>query len=218
MEKTFNLTLKTVKASAMPPIDQINEAKKRNVLYSQVIDKELLKQNMKGQEPAYFVLTCVDSRVMPSDIMGMAPGDVLCHRNIANTCYEDDLSVNSAITFATEVLKIKHLIVMGHQDCGGLLYSIDGNSKVYMGEYLKRVREVYENNQDEIDSIDDKLRKSQRLAEVNAIHQAYRVLKHPEVQKSRSETGFPQIHAWVYTMENGLIKDLEFEDSITDGF
>ena len=106
MEKTFNLSLKTVKASSMHPDNQIKELYNRNQVYSQLIDKELLKQNMKGQEPAYFVLACVDSRLMPSDIIGMAPGDVLCHRNIANTCFEDDQSVNSAITFATEILKI----------------------------------------------------------------------------------------------------------------
>ena len=214
MEKNFNLSMKTVKISSMPADDQIEEAKKRNLLYSEVIDKELLKLNMQGQSPAYFVLSCVDSRVVPSDILGMAPGDVLCHRNIANTCFEDDITINSAITFATEVLKIKHLIVMGHQDCGGLLFSIKGNDKPYIGEYLKRVREAYEKNPEEIDSIECKSRKSQRLAEINALIQAYRVLKHPVVQESRKETGYPKIHAWVYTMENGLIKDLKFEDEL----
>ena len=151
---------------------------------------------------------------MPSDIIGMAPGDVLCHRNIANTCFEDDLSVNSAITFAVDILKIKHLVVMGHQDCGGLLFSMKGTDKPYMSLYLKRLREAYETHKDEIDSIEDKLRKSQRLAEVNAIMQAYKVLKHPVVQQVRQTTGYPKVHAWVYTMENGFIKDLSFEDVV----
>lgn len=213
MEKNFNLSMKAVKVSSMLPEDQIQEAKNRNLIYSQVIDKDLLKMNMQGQAPAYFVISCVDSRIVPSDIMGMAPGDVLCHRNIANTCFEDDISVNSAITFATEILKIKHLVVMGHQDCGGLLFSINGNDQPYMGDYLKRVRHVYEKHQDEIDGIDDKLRKSQRLAEHNAICQATKVLNHPLVKKSREQTGYPKIHAWVYTMENGLLKDLEFEEN-----
>ena len=214
MEKNFNLTVKDVNVYSMTPEEQIAEALKRNRVYAHIIDKDLLKTNLQGQRPAYFVLSCVDSRLIPSDVMGMAPGDVLCHRNIANTCFEDDLSVNSAITFAIDVLHIKHLIVLGHQDCGGLLFSIKGNNKCFMGEYLKRIRKTYEDHHVEIDGIQNKLLKSQRLAEIHATVQAYQMLNHPLVSKYRNSTGYPKIHAWVYIMETGLIKDLEFEDSL----
>ena len=211
MEKNFNLSVKDIDVSSLTPEKQIEEALKRNRIYSSIIDKDLLKENLQGQKPAYFVLSCVDSRLVPSNVMGMAPGDVLCHRNIANTCFEDDLSVNSAITFAIDVLNIKHLIIMGHQDCGGLIFSINGNNKCFMGDYLKRVRKTYEDHHVEIDEIQNKLYKSQRLAELHAISQAHHVLNHPLVQKHRNSTGYPKVHAWVYILETGLIKDLEFE-------
>lgn len=214
MRRLFSAVTRKLQPRTLHPNKQMEEVKMRNREYANNIDKAVLAENKASHKPTYFVLTCVDSRIMPANIMGMSPGDVLTHRNIANRCQHDDLSVNSAITFATEVLGVKHLIVMGHQDCGGLINSLTDNKMPYIGEYLKNVREVYETHKEELDGIQDSYKKHTKMAEHNALLQAKRVLSHPVVQKQRSETGYPKVHAMVYLFDNGLLQDLNFEETV----
>ena len=214
MKRLFSYSFKRGNVRLMTPEQQIQEVKTRNIEYSRLIDKDLLADNRAAHKPSYFVLTCVDSRIMPADIMGMVPGDVLVHRNIANRFPEEDLSVNSAVTFATEILGIKHLIVMGHQDCGGLAFSMTDNNLPYLGDYLKKTKEAYNAHKHELDNIEDKWKKNTKLAEYNALMQAERIFKHPVVQQKRNETGYPKVYATIYWLEDGLLRDLGFEENI----
>lgn len=188
---------------------QIKTFINNNIKFSETVDKKILERNAQGQHPAYFLLTCVDSRLTPNALVGMDPGNILIHRNIANTCFQDDIPSNAAITFAVEILKIKNLIVMGHQDCSGLIFSMTGNELPYMGSYLTRIREVYEEHQEELDEIKDTTQKHIRLAEFNAIKQAQRMLKHPCVVTMRKKEGWPKVYAMVYHFSDGLLHDLK---------
>lgn len=216
MRRLFSSISRRLQPRTLNPERQIQEVKTRNLEFANNINKDVLAENKAMHSPTYFVLTCVDSRIMPANIMGMDPGDVLVHRNIANRAPNEDLSVKSAVTFATQVLGVKHLIVMGHQDCGGLINSLTNNTMPFLGDYLKGVREIYETHKEEIDGITDKYQKHTRMAEHNALLQAKRVWEHPVVQSQRAQTGYPKVHAMVYLFDNGLLKDLDFEAYIAE--
>ena len=170
----------------------------------------------KGQNPEFLWVGCSDSRVPANEITGTQSGEIFVHRNIANMVVHTDLNFLSVLQFAVEVLRVKHIIVCGHYDCGGINASLSNHDHGLVNNWLRNIKEVYAKNSKELDAIEDMQQRSNRLVELNVIEQVRNLAKTSIVQNAWQNTVL-QIHGWVYGLDNGLIKDLnvmmhEFED------
>ena len=170
----------------------------------------------KGQNPEFLWVGCSDSRVPANEITGTQSGEIFVHRNIANMVVHTDLNFLSVLQFAVEVLRVKHIIVCGHYDCGGINASLSNHDHGLVNNWLRNIKEVYAKNSKELDAIEDMQQRSNRLVELNVIEQVRNLAKTSIVQKAWQKHVL-QIHGWVYGLDNGLIKDLnvmmhEFED------
>lgn len=159
---------------------------------------------------------CSDSRVPANEIMGLDAGEVFVHRNIANLVPNTDLNVMSVIEYAVVHLKVKHIIVCGHYNCGGVQAALSHSDMGILNPWLRNIRDVYRLNEKELDGIEDKGEKWKRLVELNVLEQCRNVIKTAAVQQSYGVNGFPVVHAWVFDLKDGLLKDLEldFEEAL----
>jgi carbonic anhydrase len=169
------------------------------------------------QRPEYLYIGCSDSRVSASEIMGVEPGDVFVHRNLANVVANTDLNVAAVIDFAVVHLKVKHIIVCGHYDCGGVNAAMQSQDLGILNPWLRNIRDVYRLHKDELDAILDRRRRYERLVELNVVEQCINVIKTAAVQSAYLTHGYAVVHGWVFDLRTGLIKDLEinFEDRLT---
>lgn len=165
----------------------------------------------KGQNPDYLYIGCSDSRVTAEELMGMQPGEVLVHRNIANLVSPNDLSAMSVINFAVEQLHVKHIIVCGHYHCGGIGAAMQSKDMGIMNPWLRNIRNVYRGHRDELNGIEDKENRNDRLAELNVKEQCVNVIKTAEVQKAYLATGYPIVHGWIFNIHNGELIDLNLD-------
>lgn len=163
----------------------------------------------KGQNPDYLYIGCSDSRVPANDIMGLKPGEVFVHRNIANLVPNMDLNVASVINYAVVHLGVKHIVVCGHYGCGGVKAAMQSQDLGLLNPWLRNIRDVYRLHRVELDAIADEDQRYRRLVELNVVEQCLSVIKLAEVQTAYLKNGFPKVHGWVFEMENGLLKDLE---------
>ena len=170
----------------------------------------------KEQNPDYLYIGCSDSRVHANEIMGLAPGQVFVHRNIANMVINTDLNVQSVIHYAVEYLHVKYIIVCGHYDCGGVRAAMKSEDMGILNPWLRNVRDVYRQYESELEAIKDERERYNRLVELNIYEQCLNVIKTAEVQKSYLENGYPQVVGWVYDLRKGLIVDLNinFEEEL----
>ena len=146
---------------------------------------------------------------MPAnEIMGLEPGEVFVHRNVANLVISTDSNINAVIQYAVEHLKVKHIIVCGHYGCGGVKTALSPTDMGQLNSWLQTIRDVYRIHQHELNAIEDSLHKFDRLVELNVIEQCVNIIKIDHVQRSWHKTDYPQLHAWVYDLHNGLLKDL----------
>lgn len=140
--------------------------------------------------------------------MGVQPGEVFIHRNIANQVIATDNNVNAVIQYAVEHLKVKHIIVCGHYECGGVKAALHPSDLGQLNSWLQTLRDVYRLHREEMDSIKDDQKRFDRLVELNVREQCINVIKIDHVQKSWYKTGFPKIHGWVFDVKTGQLKDL----------
>src|SRR5690554_115216 len=150
--------------------------------------------------------------------MGLKPGEVFVHRNIANLICATDLNVLSVINYAVTQLKVKHIIVCGHYDCGGVAAAMQSKDMGILNPWLRNIRDVYRMYKDELNAIKDPVLRNKRLVELNTLEQSYNVIKLASVQKSYLKNSYPIVHAWVFGLNTGLIKDLEinFEETLKE--
>lgn len=192
----------------MIPYQQIFENNRRWVESKLAEDKDYFKKLARDQNPDYLYIGCSDSRVPANEIMGLEPGEVFVHRNVANLVVSTDSNINAVIQYAVEYLKIKHIIICGHYGCGGIKAALEPADLGQLNSWLQTLRDVYRIHQSELDAIDDDNKKFNRLVELNVIEQCVNIIKIDHVQRSWYKTGYPQLHAWVYDLHNGLLKDL----------
>jgi len=195
----------------MPKYKQIFENNKKWVAEKKATNEMFFENLAKGQNPEYLYIGCSDSRVAAEELMGMQPGEVFVHRNIANLVSPDDLNARSVISFALENLKVKHIVVCGHYYCGGIEAAMKDKNMGIMNQWLKNIRDVYQSHKDELIAIENEDKKLNRLAELNVIEQCINVLRTKEVQKAYLETGFPIVHGWVFDMKSGELVDLNLD-------
>lgn len=172
-------------------------------------DEHFFEKMARDQKPHFLYIGCSDSRVPANVIMGLDEGEVFVHRNIANLVVGADNNVNAVIQYAVEFLGIQHIIVCGHYGCGGVKAALHSSDMGQLNSWLQNIRDVYRIHQQELDRISDMHLKFNRLVELNVIEQCVNIAKIDHVQRSWYKTGFPEIHAWVYDLHNGLLKELD---------
>lgn len=170
----------------------------------------------KGQEPKFLYIGCSDSRVPIEEITNSRPGDIFVHRNVANMVVHTDMNLLSVLQYAVEVLKVKHVIVCGHYNCGGVRAAMAHDDFGLINKWLRNIKEVYSKNRKAIEKEDDFQKQFDKLVEFNVIEQANNVAKTAIVQKAWTKSIFPVIHGWVFDIHSGKI--IEVCDIDTNNF
>ncbi|MCK5828779.1 MAG: carbonate dehydratase [Methylococcales bacterium] len=162
----------------------------------------------KQQSPEYLWIGCSDSRVVAEQLVGLQPGELFVHRNIANVVVPTDLNCLSVIQYAVEVLRVKHIIVCGHYGCGGVQASMEAAEHGLIDNWLCHIKHVHQKNEEELLKISDKTERLNRLCELNVIEQAQNICHTTVVQRAWRNNTELSVHGCIYTLETGLLKDL----------
>lgn len=194
------------------------ENNRRWVAESTRQDPEFFARLAKDQHPDFLFIGCADSRVPANVIMGLEPGNVFVHRNVANLVVNTDMNVGAVLQYGIENLGVQHVVVCGHYGCGGVFAAMQAQDLGLLNGWLREIRDVYRLHADELDAIADADARYRRLVELNVVEQCMNVIKTAWVQRSYRANGYPRVHGWVYSLEDGCLKDLEipFEDMLAE--
>lgn len=173
-------------------------------------DPEYFDRLAEGQEPKYLYIGCSDSRVTAEAVMGAKPGEVFVHRNIANLAPNNDLNVLSVVVYAVKHLKVKHVVVCGHYECGGIKAAMKPDDLGILNPWLRNIRDVFRIHQKELEAIDSEPERYKRLVELNVQEQCLNLVKMKEVQKAMLERNL-RVHGWVFDIASGRIIDLKID-------
>ncbi len=181
-------------------------------------DADFFKKLSEGQSPEYLYIGCSDSRATAEELMGLKPGEVFVHRNIANLVNTLDMSSTAVIQYAVQHLKVKHIIVCGHYGCGGVKAALTPQDYGLMNPWLRAIRDVYRLHQKELDAIEDEHKRYERLIELNVQEQCINVIKMAAVQERYILDHYPIVHGWVFDLKTGKLIDLniDFEEILKD--
>jgi carbonic anhydrase len=160
------------------------------------------------QSPAYLWIGCSDSRVPAEDITGTEPGELFVHRNVANLVIHTDINLMSVVEYAIDVLGVRHVIICGHYNCGGVKAAMSRKSFGLINKWLRHIKDVYRNYARELESFTDPESRFRRLVELNTIEQVRNLAETSIVQKSWLKHGRPWLHGWVYDIRTGLLQEL----------
>ena len=189
----------------------LDDLKARNRAWAQrmvTADPGFFKRLEGQQAPEYLWIGCSDSRVPANEIVGLDPGELFVHRNVANLAPPQDANYLSVLQFAVDVLKVKHIMVVGHYGCGGVSAAVDGKRRGLVDHWLHPIREVYQAHRAELDLILDQGRRLDRLCELSVIRQVRNVASDIFVQDAWRRGQSLAVHGWVYSLANGLVNDL----------
>ncbi len=190
---------------------EIFEANKKWVEKKNIENPDFFSHLAAEQNPDYLYIGCSDSRVHANEIMGLEPGQVFVHRNIANMVVNTDLNALSVINYGVEYLNVKYIIVCGHYNCGGIKAAMQPRDLGILNPWLRNIRDVYRLHEKELDTIEDPNERYNRLVEINVYEQCLNVIKTAEVQKSYLEKGYPRVAGWVYDLHEGVLIDLKID-------
>ena len=188
---------------------RIFENNRRWIAEKTASDPDFFKRLSREQTPEVLFIGCADSRVPANEIMGLEPGEVFVHRNVANLVPNTDMNAQSVIQYAVEMLGVRHIIVCGHYGCGGVQAAMRPADLGQMNGWLREIRDVYRLHKLELDAIPDERTRYRRLVELNVQEQCINVIKTAFVQRSFNKRGYPQVHGWVYALSDGILHDLE---------
>lgn len=174
------------------------------------IDDNYFQHLSEGQTPSILYIGCADSRVTAEEIMGLEPGQVFVHRNIANMVPNTDMSSMAVITYAVKHLQVDHVVVCGHYFCGGVKAAMQSVDLGILNPWLRNIRDVYRLHRRELDAIADEDARYKRLVELNVQEQCINVLKTAEVQTAFRERGIT-VHGWVFDIQTGNLIDLKID-------
>jgi len=180
-------------------------------------DPDYFKNLSKGQNPQILYIGCSDSRVTAEELMGVGPGEVFIHRNIANMVSSMDLSAMSVINYAVNHLNVAHIVICGHYYCGGVKAAMASEDLGLLNPWLRNIRDVYRIHKDELNAIENEEEKYNRLVELNVREQCVNVLKTADVQKAYRKRGIT-VHGWIFDIHSGKIIDLNIDyDNLLEG-
>jgi len=169
----------------------------------------LFFKRLEAQQAQEFLwIGCSDSRVPANEIVGLDPGELFVHRNVANLAPPQDANYLSVLQFAVEVIKVKHVMVVGHYGCGGVRAAVDGQRRGLVDHWLHPIREVAHDHRHELEAIAHEDARLDRLCELNVIRQVRNVASDVFVQEAWARGQELSVHGWVYSLANGLIRDL----------
>ena len=172
-------------------------------------DADYFKELANDQRPAYLWIGCSDSRVPANEIVNLPPGAVFVQRNIANQVGNTDMNLLSVVYYAVKYLKVRQIVVVGHYGCGGVLAAMSNQSFGFLDNWLVGIKNVYSKYQDELDAIDDMTKRGDRMVELNVIEQARNLAKISFIQEEWQNGAGPQIHAMVYSLKDGRLRNLD---------
>jgi len=171
------------------------------------MDPDYFKRLANQQKPEFLWVGCSDSRVPANEITGTDPGEIFVHRNIANMVVHTDLNFLSVLQYAVDVLHVKHIIVCGHYNCGGVFAAMGNSDTGLVNKWLRNIKEVYEKHHAELEKMEDMRARANRLVELNVVEQVRNLAKTSIVQKAWLNRSL-KIHGWVYGLDNGRVHDL----------
>ena len=191
-------------------IKQIFENNKKWVVKQLEIDEHYFEKLSKGQSPEFLYIGCSDSRVSAEELMGLEPGEVFVHRNIANMVPNTDLNSMSVINYSVVQLKVNHIVVCGHYGCGGVLAAMQQSDLGILNPWLRNIRDVYRIHRKTLDAITNEEEKYKKLVELNVQEQCINLIKTAAVQSAYKERGL-KVHGWVFDIQTGKLIDLKID-------
>jgi carbonic anhydrase len=173
-------------------------------------DPEFFRRLAQQQSPDYLWIGCSDSRVPSSQLVGLSPGEMFVHRNVANIVVHTDFNCLSVIQYAVEVLKVEHIIVCGHYGCGGVQAAMQKLKLGLIDNWLRHVQDVIQKHHTVLEGIDDESQRLNRICELNVIEQVLNVSQTTIVQQAWERGQQLAVHGWIYGLEDGLLRELNF--------
>ncbi|MCM5662082.1 carbonic anhydrase [Galbibacter mesophilus] len=191
-------------------LDKVFENNKKWIASKLEVDANYFEELGKGQSPELLYIGCSDSRVTAEDLMGLGPGDVFVHRNIANMVVGTDLNSMSVIDYAVNHLKVNHVVICGHYSCGGVKAAMQSADLGLLNPWLRNIRDVYRLHKKELNAMEDEEKRYERLVELNVQEQCVNLIKTATVQKAVRNRGL-QVHGWVFDIHTGKLIDLKID-------
>jgi carbonic anhydrase len=172
------------------------------------LDEHYFDRLSADQKPDFLWIGCSDSRVPAEELTGARPGDMFVHRNVANLVVSTDMNMLSVLQYAVEVLKVRHILVVGHYGCGGVKAAMTHQDLGLINKWLRNIKDVYQKHAVELDAIEDETARTNRLVELNVVEQVNNLLKTTIIQKAWSRGQKLHLHGWVFGLNNGIIKPI----------
>ncbi|MFL2808963.1 MAG: carbonic anhydrase [bacterium] len=176
-------------------------------------DPEYFTRLAQQKAPKYLWIGCSDNRIVPNQIINTQPGEVFVHRNIANVVLEADINCLSVIQYAVEVLNVKHIILCGHYDCGGVKAVLENNDYGILEKWLSQIKDVFRFNSKKFQGLNHE-NKIDLLCEMNVKEQVKNICETAIVRKAWEEGKELTVHGWIYSIKNGLLKNLDTFDGL----
>ena len=195
----------------MELFEQVFSNNKKWIEDKKAVRADFFENLSRGQNPDILYIGCSDSRVTAEEMMGVQPGQMFVHRNIANLVPNNDNSSASVIEYAVGHLKVKQIVVCGHYYCGGVKAAMQSSDLGILNPWLRNIRDVYRLHKEELNTIKDENQRYDRLIELNVQEQCVNIIKMAVWQKSYLTTGGPDIHGWVFDVHTGELKDLKID-------
>ena len=173
------------------------------------IDPQYFSNMANDQNPDYLWIGCADSRVPPSEITNTDPGEMFVHRNIANLVVHTDMNLLSVLSYAVEHLKVRHIIVCGHYNCGGVKAAMSPKSLGMLNNWVRNIKDIYSVHKKDLDLIRSPVDQVNRLVELNVLEQIRNLAHTSIIQKAWLDLKQPYIHGMVYDLNTGILKNLE---------
>lgn len=198
-------------------LDKVFENNKKWIKTKLDTDAKYFENLGEGQNPEFLFIGCSDSRVTAEELMGLGPGDVFVHRNIANMVISIDLNAMSVVNYAVDHLKVNHVVVCGHYACGGVKAALQSADLGILNPWLRNIRDVYRIHKTELNAIKNEEEKYDRLVELNVQEQCVNLIKTAAIQKAYRDRGL-KVHGWVFDIHTGELIDLkiDFEKYLID--
>jgi carbonic anhydrase len=172
------------------------------------VDENYFENLSQDQNPLFLWIGCADSRVPAEEITHADPGEIFVHRNVANMVVHTDINLLSVLQYAVEVLKVKHIIVCGHYNCGGVRAAMTNTDYGLINKWLRNIKEVYEKHFEQLTNIENEQERFNALVELNVAEQIKNLAKTTIVQKAWANRSFPHLHGWVFDIQHGEIKEV----------
>lgn len=197
-------------------MDHLFEANRRWAAQITAEDPDFFKNLVDVQAPKYLWIGCADSRVPANEILGLKPGEVFVHRNVANLVVHTDFNCLSVLQYAVEVLKVEHVMVVGHYGCGGVRAALLNQELGLIDNWLRHVHSIYRRQRQRFEGL-DQVASEDLLCELNVLDQARHVEETSIVQNAWKRGQKLEIHGWIYRLSDGLLQDLHFRPQFRAG-